>query len=254
MNQNPSQPKPPIEELEIVMSDTNALSVQEQPRVELVAKLKPIADKIATYTNYAASLTVITEEDAKAAATQRDLISADAATAEQLLREFDGKLVDRLFRAHRAWTSLIGVISNPLNNAARQVKQKIISWQQAEEEKAERERQRLQAEADEKARKERERLEKQAQKLKTPELKEQRLEQAAQIVAPVVQVAAPKAAVKVQKRWKVTAIDKSKFLAAAATDRNLHGFVDLNEGALSRSKAANSTLEIAGITFTHVTV
>lgn len=67
---------------------------------------------------------------------------------------------------------------------------KAIGRYDAEVEAArEAERQRLQAIADEQARKERERLEREASKLKTPELREQRLSAAAAVQAPIVQVA-----------------------------------------------------------------
>ena len=69
----------------------------------------------------------------------------------------------------------------------------------------------LQAIADEQARKERERLEKQAAKLKTPELAQERLEQAQQIIAPVVQVAqeAPKVeGVSKRVNWKWREVDR----------------------------------------------
>jgi len=97
-------------------------------------------------------------------------------------------------------------------------KLKADNWLQGEERKAEAERRRLQAKADEDARRERERLEKEAGKLKTPELKQQRLEQAAAVEAPVVTVTPPiekVEGVSVRKVWIARLVDMDKLIAAA---------------------------------------
>lgn len=251
-----TQPNPPnpIEELDLVIASTRGLSVQEQARLELVTKLRDIAAILPASLQYAETCAVANAADAEHAASSRQHMVEKSQEADKLLREFDNGLIDRLFKTHRAWTKLIASFTTPLEYAAKTVKAKIIVWQEAEAEKARQEQVRLQAEADERARKERERLEKQAEKLKTPELKEQRLEQAQAVVAPVIQVAAPKIAVKAQKRWTVTSVDKAVFLAAAATDKNLQGFIEINQQALARSKAANSQLEVPGIIFGQITV
>ena len=112
----------------------------------------------------------------------------------------------------------------------------------------------MQAIADEQARRERERLEKLAEQRKTPEVKEAYREQAAQVQAPVIQVAAPVVNIRRQKRWVVKAIDEAAFFAALAQDKNLRGYVDINNNRLARAKAANPSMEIAGVEFSQITV
>jgi len=197
---------------------------------------------------------VNTQAEAEAAATNRELITQTAEKAEALIRDFNGGLVERLFRLHRGWTSNLNRFKNPLDAAAKIVKQKIIQFHEAEKNKALAIQAKLQAEADEKARKERERLEKEAAKLKTPELKEQRLAEAAAIVTPVVYVQIEKSPVKTQTRWTVESVDKFALAAAAVRDRNCLGYLDVNTTALTRAKAANSMLEVPGVVFKKVMV
>lgn len=95
--------------------------------------------------------------------------------------------------AHKAWKAAVAhrdSIAGPIDAAERIVKQRIADYVFEQRRKAERERARLQAEADAQAEAERRKAMAAAEKLKTPELKEARIEQAQAIVAPVVQVAA----------------------------------------------------------------
>lgn len=247
--ENKTNVNSPIAELDVVMAGTNRLMVEDNKRAVLVATLIPIAQRIGELIAYANVVKVETAAEAEDAANNRNMMMADSATAEKALREFDSNLVERLHKTHRAWTALIGKFTDPLGDAAKKVKQKIIAWQTAEAEKAERERAALQAKLDEDARKERERLEREAAKLKTPELKQQRMEAAAQVVVPVVQVAALAKAVKTQARWFVVGVDKAVFVKAAAKDKSLLGYVEVDKGKLERAKAANSELECAGVNF-----
>lgn len=234
----------PLLDLELVVSDTNALAVADKDRAALIETLKPIADTIANAQIFVRTINVNNEQEAKDAAVTRDKLIEYAHTAETALREFDGNLVERLYRTHRAWTALIGRFA-VLNDLAREIKQKIMLWQAMEAERAERERARLQSILDEQARAERERLEKQAAKLKTPALKEQRLEQAAAIVPSVVQVAAPPKAVKSQTRWKVKAFD----MTAMGIPKEVQGYLTVETSRLERAKAANAMLVVSGVEF-----
>ena len=249
-------------DLEIVLTGTDALAVQDHERAALVAALQPIAERIPGYLSYAAAVIVENAEQAVSAASYRDTMLADAVNAETTLREFDNRLIERLFKTHRAWTALIGRFG-VLEDAAKKVKQTIIGWQVAEAAKAERERQRLQAEAEERARRERERLEKEAARLKTPELREQRLEQAAAVIAPVVQVAAPANAVRTQKRWVVQSLE----LAAFGIPATVAGYFSVEKHPdgrfklaivsgvkLAAAKTANSELHVPGVTFQQITI
>ena len=77
----------------------------------------------------------------------------------------------------------------PLRDAEQKIKSSMLTYQSQEERKRFEAQRKAQEEADKKAMAERARLEREAAKLKTPELKEQRLEMAAAVVAPVVSVA-----------------------------------------------------------------
>lgn len=247
MNNN-TEDTTPIAKFELVTIDTNRLSINDATLAEAVAILKPIADGIPGIIERAKSLTVANAADAADAAILRDMILAEHKKAYNTITEFDGGIIDKLHKLHRRWTALRGAFA-PLESAAKQIKGKIIEWQESERKKAEAEQARLQAEADERARKERERLEKEAAKLKSPEKIQERLDAAASVVAPIVRVAAPTAAVKVQRRWVVAMVDKQKFFAAAAQQQMLQGFITVNESALARAKAANPMMEIEGVTF-----
>lgn len=238
----------PIAELELVVINTNALTINDAALAEAVKTLKPIADGIPDAIERSESLTVSSANDADEAAKLRDAIIEAHKTATKTINEFDNGIINRLHKLHGRWCALRKPFEL-LEGAAKTIKQKIIDFQEAERKKAEAEQARLQAEADERARKEKERLEKEAAKLKTPEKIQERLEAAAAVVAPVIRVAAPVSAVKTQKRWTIASIDKAEFLAAAAETPMMQGYIEIIESALVRSKAANELLEVPGVTF-----
>ena len=241
----------PLASLELAITETNGLTIADAQKAKLLEVLKPIADGIAATLATADRVAVVDKASADHAAALRDAILADAKTAETALRDFDNGLIDRLHKTHRAWTALLSAFKSPLEDAAKLVKGKVITWQEAEAEKARAEQARLQAEADERARKLKEQLEREAAKLKSPEKKQERLEAAAAVVAPVVHVAAPVAAVKTQRRWFVAGVDKAAIIKAAAADSLgiLNGFLEINATALQRAKSANPELQVPGVTF-----
>jgi hypothetical protein len=156
-------------------------------------------------------------------------IKAKAYSTWQAICEFEGKFVKRL-------------------DAVRERGEKIaLAWKREDEERTRAEQRRLQAIADEQARKEREKLEARAEKAeeKGKEEKAEALrEQAAEIVAPVVQVApsTPKVAgTSVRKIWKARVID------VTLVPRQ---FLMVNEKALDAyAKATNGTQQVLGVQF-----
>lgn len=238
-----------ITELELVIADTNGLTIQDDSLREITEILRPIAESIPSAIAFANTVAVSNAEQANAASDRREQIIADHKKALEAINGFGDGLIDRLFKAHRRWCAFRNLFSG-LEDSAKKIKRAVLDWQEAEERKAAAEQRRLQAEADEKARKERERLEKEAAALKTPEKKEERLEAAASVVAPVITVNRPVfAAVKSQKRWFCTDVDLSVFIAAAAKDPSLLGFVTVDQSRLARAKASNDRIEIPGVTF-----
>jgi hypothetical protein len=171
--------------------------------------------------------------------------------ASEFLKEIKGaqKKVVEFFdpmkkKAHEAWKSICdreGEFLNPLKTAESSLKTKMLAFQRHEEEKRLAEQRHLQAIADEKARKERERLIKEAEKLKTPELKEQRLAEAETFVAPAIEVQSEVPEVKgisFRKTWKAELVSKEEFVKAAAVNPMLMTFVEIDMAKLNRIAAA----------------
>lgn len=241
-----------IETVESVVKETNAIvPVADGIRAALVRDLGPVADRLARYEG-AALAPVLNKQDADGAAELCEQIAQDIKAVKG--HEVLSKITAGLHGLHRRWTGLVNEFVNPMDTARRQIKSNILKWETEEREKAEAEQRRLQAIADEQARRERERLEKLAEQRKTPEVKEAYKEQAAQVQAPVIQVAAPVVNIRRQKRWVVKAVDEAAFFTAAGADKNLRGYAEIDKNRLARAKAANPGMEVAGITFEQITV
>jgi len=163
--------------------------------------------------------------------------------------------------AHQAWKEICNKenrMLDPLGKAESEVKTKMLTYQRIEEEKRQAEQRRLQAIADEKARKERERLEKEAAKLKTPELREQRLAEAETVIAPVIQVQTetPKVAgISTRKIWKSEVVSKIDFVKAAATDPNILALLEIDVAKLNKiAQATKGQIQYPGVRFYEETI
>ena len=143
-----------------------------------------------------------------------------------------------------------------IDDAERTVKGKVLAWQQAERAKAEEAQRKAQAEADEAARRERERLEKEAARLKTPEKKQERMEQAAAVVAPVISVQAPvveAAGTGVRKTYKAECADMSALIAAAVPGSLAASFLVFDQKAADAfARATKGKTPVAGVRFREV--
>jgi len=146
-------------------------------------------------------------------------------------------------RAHEAWRALTTRKAEtlaPLTEAERAVKAKMLAYSQEQERIRAAEQARLQAEADERARVERERAERAASKLKTPELREQRMAEAEAISAPVVTVASTVPEVKGQsyrKAWKANVTDQKTAIAAIMSWPDWGLYIELKSAELNRFAA-----------------
>jgi len=121
--------------------------------------------------------------------------------------------------AHKAICAAEKKLAEPLQEAVKRASQKILAYDAAESAKAAKEAARRQADADADAARLRAKLEREAAHLKTPELRAERLEQAAAVEAPIVQVAAVVPTVKGESTrsvWKAELTDKMALIAAAA--------------------------------------
>jgi len=156
--------------------------------------------------------------------------------------------------AHRAWRGICdkeGELLNPLKAAESKIKTKMLLFRQEQERIRQEQERRLQAEADERARRERERLEKEAAKLKTPELREQRMAEAESVEPPVVYVQSnvPKVAgISTRDYWKVVVEDKLAFVKASIADPNIMNFIVIDTKALDKfAQATKGQLTYPGI-------
>lgn len=162
-------------------------------------------------------------------------------SAKDRVNTIFGPMVDA---AHKAWkkaTETRGSLLTPLDTAERTVKQTILGYDHEQERIRLQEQRRLQAIADEETRKERERLEKQAAKLKTPEKRGERLEQAAAIVAPVVMIPEmekPKGEA-TRTTWKAKLTSLDALISAAASGNDVaKSFLAFDQSVANRLAAA----------------
>jgi hypothetical protein len=236
-------------DIELVVNETQ-VTIEEPIKLALVGDLKPIADRMAAYHQEVTEAVISTEGDAKDAAECCDNIAADIKTVKD--HEVLSRITDGLFKLHRRWTGLRDAIVAPLEADRKTLKNKVIAWQENERMKAEALQRKLQADADEKARREREALEKKAASVKKVETRERHLEAAAEVVAPVVYVAAPKSSLRVSRVWAVTSINQDEFFTALATHPEMRGYVEIKQASLQRSKAANQALTVPGVRFDQV--
>lgn len=180
----------------------------------------------------------------------RDAVSRTAAVdflkavkdTQKRVTDFFGPMKKAAHAAWKAVTARESDVLGPLEQAERGIKAKVMAWDADQERIRLREQAKLQAEADERARKERERLEREAAKLKTPEKREERMAQAAAVVAPVVQVAPvaeKQTGEATRKVWKAKLVDlKALTNAAAQGSDTAMSLIQFNESAANRFAAA----------------
>jgi len=241
-----------VEEVMLAITETNALEIADPVRQSLVSDLQPVANQIAAYEAAAKTMEATDTESAKAITELCETIATDIKTVKN--QEVLSKIVKGLHSMHRRWTTIRGTFLDPMEAARKTLKGKVMDWDDAEQAKADEIERKQQAEVDAKARREREALEKKAAAIKTPEKKEALLEQAAATVAPTVTVNAPKSGIRSQLKWAVKSVDTGVFLAAAASNPMMAGFIEIKENMLARSKASNPAFACAGVEFHQIRV
>ena len=167
-----------------------------------------------------------------------------------------GALCDPVVKAARdAWDAAKtqrDTLLAPFIGAEGAVKALVIRWDGEQARIAEDERRRLQALADAQAEAERKRAMAAAEKLKTPELRNERIEQAQEIVAPVVQVAAPTVKTEgevVRLLWKAELVDKAALIkAAAAGDQAAAGMLTFDTAAANGfARGTKGAVQVPGV-------
>ena len=163
--------------------------------------------------------------------------------AQKKVKEFFLPMKTKANEAHKAITQKEKEVLIPIELAEANVKDKMLRFQEIEDEKARKEQARLQAIEDEKARREQERLIKEAEKLKTPEKIAQRLEEAENIVAPVIEVKGVE---------KVSGVSTRKIWKAIVTEKKLVPieYMVVNQQALDAiARSTKGALDIPGVKF-----
>jgi len=231
---------------EVIIAESNSPLITTNDAEQLIATIQPVAERVQKFVKWANDLTVTTEEDAVDANAVNKGIAADIKTVKDALSDGKKAAQDR----HKLFTTFENSLCNPLDDAYRNAKKKLQSYDIAQAQKAEAERKRLQAIEDERVRKEQDRLAKEAARLKTPEKKEERLQQAAAIAPTQIRVEAPKSGVRITKYWKVEVVDSTAFFKAIIDRPDLAGYVTIDTTKLQRAKSANPLISIPGVSFT----
>lgn len=215
-------------------------------------EIEVVRAEAANVVQWANQLVVATVDDYKAVVVRLQAIKAGRSRWVKLWEKSKAN-------TYAAWKGVVAdekVGLDVFDRAEQTAKGKALAWKQIQDQKAAEEQRKLQAEADERARRERERLEKEAEKLKTPEKKEERLEQAAQVVAPVVTVQSPTAEIEgasSRKTWKAELVDKEALIAGALPGSVAASFLEFNQKAADAfSRSTKGKVAVAGVRFVEI--
>jgi len=159
--------------------------------------------------------------------------------------------------AHDSWKGVVARESQmlkPLGAKEVEIKRVVLDYDQRVERERQAEQARLQAKADEQARIERERALKAAERLKTPELREQRIAEAESIVAPAVLVPKQETqteGVSTAKRWKAELLSKQELVMSAAKGNGLAmALLCFDQVAANRQAVASKdNIKVPGVRF-----
>ena len=211
--------------------------MREQVNVEV------IRSEVAPVVMNAASMVVTCHEEYTIASDFLKTIKA----AQNKVVSFFAPMKQKAHEAHKAITQQESAMLKPLQDAEATLKRNLLVFYQDQERIRIEAQRKLQAEADEVARRERERLMREAAKLKTTELREQRMEQAASVIAPVVQVASVAPVVSgqsVRKTWTAKVVD------AALVPRE---WMVVNQSALDAfARSTKGAVKVPGVEFVEV--
>lgn len=274
--------------LDLVLSEVNEPLAVDPRKGELVAALTPLVPCIADSITRANELTVRNQQEAEIADNLLVLHRTNIKTVQTAIKSFK----DEAKRRHSLFCDLEGLFVDAFTTAGKTIKAKRDEWTRAEAEKAEKERQRLQAIQDEIARKEREKQEAIARAAREKEDAARRAEEEARRAAAAEQdaakrkeleaeaarkakeaaAAAAKAAEREERAAAVTTTVvsvsapqarkgarmqwkvKSFDMTAMGITQAIQGFVTVETTKLERMKAANTMFECAGVVFHQVTV
>lgn len=170
------------------------------------------------------------------------------------IKEYWAPLKKQASDAHKAIVAREKKMLDPLEAKEKEVKAIVVAFDAEQERIRQAEQRRLQAEADAKAEAERQRLLKEAAKLKTPELREERMAAAEAVIAPTVVVApqvAKGAGEATVTRWKARLVDKDALIRSAAEgDWMAKSFLQFDQVAANKQAVASkNNIPVRGVEF-----
>jgi len=175
------------------------------------------------------------------------IILKNVKTTRQRFVDLFANIKDKTYTAWKAVVAQEKSFTDRLNAVEKQGKEAVKLFDRQEEERRLEKERRLNAEAAEKARKERERLEREAAKLKTPELREARLEQAAAIVPPTIHIESDivRNGDSTSRSWKAKLTDLDSLIEAAAKGNSLaRSFLSFDQKVADKFASATKGLQI----------
>jgi hypothetical protein len=237
---------------EVLIEKVNAPVIQGDQAQAIVATLAVIEAKREEMKTLARTFDCTTQADSDRAALVLKEIDADLKAVADALKEPKAIAHER----HKLFTTLEKALTEAHGEAKAALKARVAAWVAEQRRKAAEEQARLQREADERARREREALEKKAAAMKTEAKQQEYRERAAEVVAPVVSVEAPKASgVRLSERWKATVTDHAAFLLHVAGKPDAYlsdGIVTISETKLAAAKTRYTALDVPGVRFDKV--
>lgn len=277
--------------VDTVLEESNAPLVNQDDGQKLLATLQPLVPLVTEYADWAEGLVVHNEAEAAEANARLKLIAGNKKLVETTISvhkeaakkkhslwcTFEQRFTNPLDAAYRAAKKKVQdwQLAEQEKAAAEQRRLQAIADEKARKERERQEQEaRRQREIEEAARREADEKRRLAEKAEGDEkrrLQEEadrkereankaavkadtKAEQAATTAAPTINVAAPKSGVRIQKRWKVKTINRPAFIAAAAVDANIQGFITIEETRMERAKAANPSMTVPGVEFHEVVV
>lgn len=191
----------------------------------------------------AAAMTVTTPAEYTVASDFLKTVKA----AQKKVTDFFAPMKQKAHEAHKAITSQETATLKPLLDAEAALKRNMLTFYQAQERIRLEAQRKAQEEADRQAAAERARLEREAARLKTPELKAERLEMAAAVVSPVVTVASAAPVIagqSIRKTYKANVID---------VDAVPREWMVVNLDALNAfARSTKGAVKVAGVEFVEV--
>jgi len=211
--------------------------------------LGSVASRLEGYRREAAA-PIVTVQDRDDAVALIQRITADGKDVQT--HEILSRIINGYHQVHRQWCGVRDCLLTPLLMLKKQKSAEVVAWEKEQRRQAEAERARLQAIADAEIERQRRRLEAEAAKLKTPELREARLEAAASLVSEQVQsqAPAPAAGASTAGTWAAELVDLEALIAAASVDPSARMMLAFDPAAAKRiAIATGGRIQVPGVRF-----